>query len=216
MWSGAQRSLSPLLLAVALSSVARVSGQAGCGQTSQTIDLSTVSNPSVSVSFTNTEGNPETQGTYSGGFFILTAAETVFPNGYVRVANVGTGPSGAFDMIVRLSSTQESYDQADLTFTFSYALSGGTSVVLTENGLMCLGIGVQQSTCTAGNTLVASTATCNAGATNLRGAVEFNITMVFAGTLTQYPDFKNDVYFTGIDVDGDANPSNIFELISCV
>ena len=194
-------------------------GQCDDGLDAVGIDFSSVTNPAVTMEWTDANGQSYT-GIANGGISGLIpfqATDTTggaFPGGSVRWAKLGSDNGQAFDLIVSVSA-EPSYYSDYVAVEYSNPQSTYTSqAVYTTAGFACLGFGVRTSFCESGASLDATTANCVDGTPTTLYATEYDFTFVEAGTTTQMAPFSL-MYTTFYDVDGDVQDAGVvYEVVT--
>ena len=149
---------------------------AQCGEASDvTIDFSSVTNPSVSMEWTDASGT-----LYTGQTLIPFGASDTsggsLPGGSIRWRNVGLRNSVLFDLIVTVSTPASYYSDLVAVQYVSPTSSSASQAVFTSAGFACIGFGLRTSTCESGSALTLSTATCADGTpTTQRGEIRHSM-----------------------------------------
>lgn len=148
---------------------------ADCGDASLglQVDFAVTTNPSASLEWLNAAG------TYVTGQTRVPLGERVFPEGYVRFKDVGTGVNNdgvPFDILVNVSSNPDTYaggdgvgDSVNLRYE-QLTLESIYAAFLTTNGYACLGMLMDTATCDAGSSLDPLPAQCISDADGARTA----------------------------------------------
>ena len=181
-----------------------------CVSNEQSIDFSTVSNPDVSMEWTDAFGV-----VYSGVSIPVETTDTsgaALPAGSIRWNNVGTASGQAFDLLVTVSSPPSEYSEL-IDIEYRNPNSRTTSqAVFTSGGYACLGFGLRTSYCASGSALDVGSAECADGTPTTMRASEFEFRFVRDGSTELMPAFER-IYATFFDVDGDTiNGGSLYEL----
>ncbi|KAL1496261.1 hypothetical protein AB1Y20_016224 [Prymnesium parvum] len=136
-----------------------------------------------------------------------------FPEGSVRLKNVGYHDGEHVDLLLTVSTQPTKY--SELVSVKYLAPQTAPQAMLTPSGLACVGVGVTRSFCASDAELNNITALCDDGtAPTIRGA-EFDVRFVRAGTTVTMPRF-GAVHTTFYDVDGvmGTDGSYVREIVS--